>query len=65
MEKDYFKELYEAKKELARCYAWMLKAVEAMECLPLQDNTKLWIVKSKADILDDIDVMKRDLDEEI
>jgi hypothetical protein len=58
MTKDYFKELYEAKKELLRCYEWMLALAEKMEQFPIDE-----IRKSKYDIEKDIEAMAVDIEE--
>lgn len=58
MTKDYFKELYESKKELLRCYEWMLTIAEKMEQFPIEE-----IRKSKYDIEKDIDAMEVDLND--
>lgn len=59
MDKDYFKELYEAKKELLRCYNWMLEVIEKVECFPKEE-----VIKSKRDIEGDLEAMKVDLEDD-
>ena len=58
MVEDYFKELYEAKKELLRCYDWMLAIAEKMEQFPIDE-----IYKSIGDIKDDIESMEVDIED--
>ena len=59
MVKDYFKELYEAKKELLRCYTWMLEVSEMVETFPRDE-----ISASKFDIEEDIKDMDIDIIQE-
>lgn len=58
MTKDYFKELYEAKKELLRCYEWMLQIYDRIETFEKDE-----LYKSIGDIKDDIDAMEVDLND--
>jgi hypothetical protein len=55
---NYLYELYCAKKELLRCYQFILDIQQKINCFPEEE-----VCKSIGDIKDDIEAMEVDIDE--